>query len=337
MEPIRLGMIGAGFMGAIHARIGAELAGVEISAVADIDQDRARTVAKRYGGQVYTDYAQMLSQEAFDAVVVTTPETGHREPVVAAAQAGCHVFVEKPIASTLEDADAMIEACEQAGVYLMTGYILRFESCYAEIHRAVTNGEIGTFMSGYARRNATIQEGRRLGGRTSVINYLSIHDIDQFLWYRPKHNVTTVFAKNVEGRLMAELGVPDFSWLMFEFDDGALGVVECGWALTEGWSGFSDVKMNVIGSHGVLNLNYNPMNLSQVTANAGWTFPETRHWPVVNDRLAGAALLEISHFVDCVRHQCQPLVDGHAGRRSLEISLAAELSVAQKREVMLPL
>lgn len=337
MAQVRLGMIGAGFMGAVHARIGAELPGVEIVAVADIDQDRARSVAASYGGQVYQDYQHMLARESLDAVIITTPETAHRHPVIAAAEAGCHVFIEKPLAATLEDADAIIRACQEANVHLMTGYILRFEACYARIHQAVTQGEIGTFLSAYARRNATIQEGRRLGGRTSVINYLAVHDIDQILWYRPDHQVRKVFAKAIQGRLMEEVGVPDFSWLMLEFDDGALGVVECGWALTEGWGGFSDVKLNVTGTRGVLSLDFNPMNLTQVTAENGWTFPETRHWPVVNDRLAGAALLEIEHFIDCVGHNRHPLVDGQAGRRSLEVALAAEQSIAEGREVSLPL
>lgn len=337
MEQVRLGMIGAGFMGGIHARIAAELPGADVIAVADIDGARARSVAASYGGQPYTDYRQMLARERLDAVIITTPETDHREPAVDAAEAGCHIFMEKPLAATLEDADAIIQACQKAGVRLMTGYILRFEACYAKIHEAVARGEIGTFLSGYARRNATIQEGRRLGGRTSVINYLSVHDVDQFLWYRPDHEVRKVFAKAIQGRLMEELGVPDFSWLMLEFDDGALGVVECGWALTEGWSGFSDVKMNVIGTHGVLSLDYNPMNLAQVTSDQGWTFPETRHWPLVNERLAGAALLEMDHFIDCVRHNREPIVDGRAGRRSLEVALAAERSIAEGREVNLPL
>ncbi len=337
MEQVRLGMIGAGFMGGIHARIAAELPGADVIAVADIDEARAKSVGVSYGGQPYTEYREMLARERLDAVIITTPETDHREPAVSAAEAGCHIFMEKPLAATLEDADAILQACQKADVRLMTGYILRFEACYAKIHEAIAQGEIGTFLSGYARRNATIQEGRRLGGRTSVINYLSVHDVDQFLWYRPGHEVRTVFAKAIQGRLMEELGVPDFSWLMLEFDDGALGVVECGWALTEGWSGFSDVKMNIIGTHGVLSLDYNPMNLAQVTSDQGWTFPETRHWPVVNDRLAGAALLEMDHFIHCVRHNREPIVDGWAGRRSLEVALAAERSIAEGREVSLPL
>ncbi len=336
MKTVRVGMIGAGFMGNIHAQIAQDLADVKVVAVADIDTDRAKRLAGICSATPYADYHEMLEKEGMDAVIISTPELDHRHPVVSAASAGCHIFIEKPLAASLDDADAIIQACARAGVRLMTGYILRFEACYTSIHDAITRGDIGTMLSAYTRRNATIQEGRRLQGRTTVINYLSVHDIDQLLWYRPDHEVKKVFAKAIHGRCMEELGVADFNWIMMEFDDGALGVVEVGWGLTEGWSGFSDVKMNVIGTKGVLALDFNPMNLIQVTPE-GFTYPETRHWPLVNGRFAGAALLEIEHFIDCVRHNREPIVDGLAGRRSLEVALAAELSIAKNQEVLLPI
>jgi predicted dehydrogenase len=277
----------------------------------------------------------MLDAVGPDAVLICTPETEHLQPARDAALRGCHLFVEKPLAATLADADGIIKSCAQAGVLLMTGYILRFEACYAAMQAAVTEGEIGRVLTAYARRNATIEEGRRLGGRTSCVNYLAVHDIDQMLWQRPERAVRRVRAHAVNGRLKAETGVSDFIWITMEFDDGSLGIVECGWAMTEGWGGFSDVKMNVIGTDGVLTLDFNPMNLVKVTRDRGWTYPETRHWPLVNDRLGGAVLLEISHFVECVRHGTRPLVDGVEGRRSLEIAIAAEQSIAQGKEISL--
>ena len=122
-----------------------------------------------------------------------------------------------------------------------------------------------------------------------------------------------------------------------EFDDGGLGIAECGWAMTEGWGGFSDVKMNVIGTDGVLSLDFNPMNLVKVTREQGWTYPETRHWPTVNGHLGGAALLQLAHFVHCVRAGTPPVVDGVEARRSLEVAIAAERSAATGADVMLPL
>lgn len=337
MDRVRLGIIGGGFMGGIHAAVASHLPDVEIVAVADVDEERAHKLAGAHGARAYRDHTQMLGAEKLDCALVCTPETEHRQATIDAAQAGCHLFVEKPLASTLEDADAMLAACQNAGVKLAVGYILRFEACYSAIHDAVVQGQVGRVLTSYARRNATIEEGRRLGGRTTAINYLAVHDIDQMIWQRPERQIRCVRARSVAGRLKAETGVDDFAWINLEFDDGSLGVVECGWAMTEGWGGFSDVKMNVIGTDGVLSLDFNPMNLVKVTRTQGWTYPETRHWPSVNGYLGGAALMQLVQFVDCVRTSAQPVVDGLEARRSLEVAIAAERSAALGADVTLPL
>jgi predicted dehydrogenase len=344
---VRFAVVGAGMMGQIHARIGHEMLYPQLVAVSDVDLERAQALADQYTAVAYTDYREMFERETLDAVIVATPETIHREPVVLAAQHGCHVFVEKPLAATLEDADAMIAACEQHGVMMMVGYILRFEPSYVRLRDAVAGGSIGRFLSAYARRNAPIQEGYRLAGRTSVINYLAVHDLDQILWFNPDRPVKQVSARAVHGRIMEELGVPDFSWLWVEFEDGALAVIECGWAMPEGWvnatmphnwNGFGDVRLDVIGTDGALSLNFTPMNLWAIQKDAGYAFADTRHWPVVHDHLGGCARLEMDHFFSCVAHNKPPLIDGHEGRRSLEVAIAAERSLAAKGEtIRLPL
>jgi predicted dehydrogenase len=204
MDRVRLGVIGAGFMGGLHARAAHESHLAEVVAVADIDAGRAEALATNYGGKTYTGVQEMLERESLDAVVVTTPENDHRQAVVMAAEKGCHVFVEKPIAASLADADAMISACNAAKVKLMVGYILRFEPAYVKIKEAVAAGTMGTLMSAYGRRNAPIQEARRLCGRCSVINYLTVHDADQILWYNEGHQVKKVVAKAIKGKVFEE-------------------------------------------------------------------------------------------------------------------------------------
>jgi len=344
VKEINFGVIGAGFMGSMLARIGCELPYATLKAVADIDGAKARALTRIYGGTPYQDYCQMLEKEPLDAVIVATPEPYHRDPAVKVAEAGCHLFVEKPLASTLSDADAIINACQTNKVKLMVGYILRFEACYAKIKEALDEGGIGRFLSAYARRNVVISEAHRLAGRTNVIIYLAVHDIDQILWYNPKA-VRSVYAKAVRGKVMERLKVPDYCWIFFAFEDGSLGVVESGWALPEtwaswkqpsGWRRFGDVRMNVIGTEGVLSLDYFPMNLYSVDAE-GWKFPDTRHWPTVHNKITGAAKLEMEHFFQCLMYDKEPLVGGREARRSLEVALAAERSIAEGREIRLPL
>jgi predicted dehydrogenase len=344
MKELTYAVIGSGFMGGVLARVGHELPYTRCVGASDIDLERAKKLVADFGGNAYQDFGCMLRQEKPDTVIIATPETYHLEPVQAAASHGCQIFLEKPMATTLEDADAINLACQEAGVKLMIGYILRFEISYSMIQSAIAEGSIGRFMSAYARRIATINEARRLGGRVSPVTYIAVHDIDQFLWYHPLP-VKSVYAKALRGRVFDELGTYDSAWMMIEFEDGALAVHEVGWCLPEewakwqtpvSWGGFGDVRMNVIGTHGNLNMDFTPMDLFGVNRE-GWKMPDTRHWPTMRGKLVGAAKLEMEYFFDCVLNDRPPSPSGEDGRRSLEVMLAVERSIAEGRIITLPI
>lgn len=344
MDDITFAIIGSGFMGKVLARVGYELPYARCIAAMDVEIDHAQELAAAYGGSAYTDVESMFKEHNPDAIIIATPEHDHLKSTLAAAERGCHVFVEKPLATSLDDADAMIAACATNSVKLMTGHILRFEVNYAMIQDAVQEGTIGRFLSAYARRIATIGEARRLKGRVSPVSYIAVHDIDQMLWYHP-HPVKSVYARALRGRVWEELQTYDCVWITIEFEDGALGIHEVGWCLPEewagwknpaSWGGFGDVRMNVIGTEGVLNLNFTPMDL-YACDREGWKLPDTRHWPSMNGKLVGAAKLEMEHFFDCIMKDEIPLVTGEDGRRSIEVMLAAELSIIEDRIVQLPL
>jgi predicted dehydrogenase len=344
MEDITFAVIGSGMMGGVLTKAACELPYVKCVATADVDLARAQNLAEKHGGNAYQDFYTMLDKEKPDCVIIATPEPYHLDPVKAAAEHGAQVFLEKPMATTLADADAINKACNDAHVKLMIGYILRFEISYAMIQSAVAEGSIGKFLSAYARRMATISEARRLGGRVSPLTYIGVHDIDQILWYHPVP-VKSVYATATKGRVWEEFNTFDSAWLMMEFEDGALGVHEVGWALPEewakwqspaSWGGFGDVRMNVLGTHGNLFLDFTPMNLYGVNRE-GWKMPDTRHWPTMHGRMIGSVKLEVEHFFDCVLNGKTPLVTGEDGRRSLEVMLAAEKSIAEGKKINLPL
>ncbi len=344
MKDVSFAVIGAGFMGGVLARVGAELPYARCIGAADIDLPRAEKLVSDFGGKAYQNFEELLDREKPDAVIVATPEPFHLAPVVAAAQRGCQIFLEKPISTSLEDAACMIQACNEANVKLMVGHILRFEISYALIKSAIDEGSIGRFLSAYARRIATIGEARRLKGRVSPISYIAVHDIDQILWYHPVP-VKSVYARALRGRVFEELGTYDSAWMMIEFDDGALGVEEVGWCLPEewakwsrpaSWGGFGDVRMNIVGTEGNLNLDFTPMDLFGVDRE-GWKLPDTRHWPAMHGKLVGAAKLELEHFFDCVLNDKAPLITGEDGKRSVEVMLAAEKSIVEDRIIQLPL
>jgi predicted dehydrogenase len=334
-DPVSVAVVGAGFMGRLHASLLSQLRNATVHGVVDSDEAAARRLADQIGTRSATALDDLVEEAGrADAVVVATPEPDHRAATERAAALGSAVFVEKPIATTLEDADAMIEATGRAGVPLMVGHILRHESAYAALQQVVAEGRLGRLLSAYARRNAVIQEARRLAGRTSAVLYLAVHDVDVLLWLHSPR-VRSVRAQAVSGRIAEEFGTPDAVWISARFEDGALAVVECGWALPAGWGGwsqgtawqsFGDCRMDLTGTDDFVSLDMRSMNVVGVDQ-AGWRFPETRHWPVVNGRIAGAAAVQMGHFLDCVRTGGEPACDGQAGRRALEVCVAAEESL----------
>jgi len=344
VKDMRFAVIGSGFMGGVLATAASELPYARCVGASDVDLSRAKDLCVKNGGNAYEDFHTMLKKEDPDIVIIATPEPFHLEPVRAAAEKGAQIFLEKPMATTLEDADAIIRISNDAKVKLMIGYILRFEISYAMIQSALAEGSIGRLLSIYSRRMATITEARRLSGRVSPLTYIGVHDIDQYLWYHPVP-VKSVYAKATRGRVWEEMGTFDSAWLMIEFEDGALGIHEVGWTLPEewakwtspaSWNGFGDVRMNVTGTEGNLFLDFTPMNLYGVNRE-GWKMPDTRHWPTLHGKMIGSAKLEIEHFFECVLNDKKPLVTGEDGRRSLEVMLAAEKSIAEGQKIDLPL
>jgi len=342
-ERIGIGIIGAGFMGSLHARALSQLSDVRIVAASDPANTKPLELPdQREPVAMYSHHRELLEHDDVHAVVIATPESLHREMVVDAARAGKHILLEKPIATTLEDADAIIAAAQKHEVKLMMAHILRYDVRYAQIKSAVEEGTIGKPLVCYARRNAVVQEARRLGGRVEVEEYISVHDIDQLFWFFDDRAVK-VSAEVAEGPVMRELGVHDFIWITIRFENGGLGVVETGWGLAESivrwkrpssWGGFGDVCLELIGEKGALYLDYRPMTLSAVDEE-GWKFPETLHWPQLHGEIVGDVLDEDRYFIRVLKGERPIISSGRDGRNALEVVLAAQRSLREDRPVRL--
>ena len=340
---IGIGIIGAGFMGMLHARALSQLADVRVLSVSDPALKKAPILPGQSEAiRLYPDHKELLANPEVQAVVIATPEYLHRKAMEDAAAAGKHILLEKPIATTLADADAIIEAAEKHRVKLMMAHLLRYDVRYAQIKTAVEEGVIGKPLVCYARRNAVVQEARRLEGRVEVEEYISVHDIDQIFWYFNDRAVK-VSAEISEGPVMKELGVHDFIWITIRFQNGGLAIVETGWGLSESivkwrqpssWGGFGDVCLELIGEKGSLYLDYRPMTLSAVDEE-GWKFPETLHWPQLHGEVVGDVLDEDRYFLRVLKGEAPIISSGQDGRNALEVVLAAQASVREDRPIRL--
>ncbi|MEM3659102.1 MAG: Gfo/Idh/MocA family oxidoreductase [Thermoproteota archaeon] len=163
MGLIRVGVIGCGVMGRYHARVYSELPGVRLVATADVVEKNARVAAREFGAEKwYTDYNDLLARPDIDAVSIVVPDHLHREPTIAAARAGKAVLLEKPIATTLRDADAIVNAVRKAGITFLVGHIVRFDYNYAKAKEYMDRGLLGEPVSIWARRNNSITSPMRL-------------------------------------------------------------------------------------------------------------------------------------------------------------------------------
>jgi UDP-N-acetylglucosamine 3-dehydrogenase len=148
---MKVGVIGVGAMGQHHARVYHEMDGVELIGVSDVDRMRAEEIAAMHETAAYTGHKKLLSCD-LDAVSIAVPTTLHKKVAMDVISAGVHLLVEKPIASTIEDADEMVSAADDAGVKLMVGHIERFNPAVIKLKEVIDSGLLGDIVSMSARR-----------------------------------------------------------------------------------------------------------------------------------------------------------------------------------------
>ncbi|MDN5764375.1 MAG: Gfo/Idh/MocA family oxidoreductase [Humibacillus sp.] len=186
---MRIGIIGAGAVAPLHARAAGLLTDVQLTAVCDLQPHTAAEVAEPVGAAVFTDYRDLLASGTTDAVIVNTPHFLHREMAVAAAEAGQQVLVEKPMAITLADCDAMTDAAERAGVVMRVGHIQHYLPEKTALAQAVARGAIGAVRLIHDYRTTDYRPGtrsswflsRELAGGGAMMN-IGAHCLDRVVW-----------------------------------------------------------------------------------------------------------------------------------------------------------
>jgi predicted dehydrogenase len=325
---LRIGLVGCGAFGESHLTAIASIPFVEVTAVTDLDADRSRKLADRYGvSKIAKDFRELCALKDVDAVSVVTTEDQHLEPVLAALENGKHVFVEKPMATRLTDAEKMVGAARKAGLVLMPGHILRFETKYATVKEQLDSGRLGRVVSIYTRRNRPKWQGR-IYKRTPLVLETAIHDIDAMLWYTGKQ------VKSVRGYDVSveRAGGADLTCAILRFEDGTLGVLETMWLLPDK-TPFLDDFLQVVTTSGVANIDMVDAGLT-IWGEDGVENPDVCYEPRLRGSAYGALREEISYFALCVLQGRKPtLLTAEDGVEALRVGLAIIESARTDREV----
>lgn len=341
---IRFALIGCGHIAKRHADLlgRGQVAGATLAAVCDIDFERAKSYGEIHRIPAFADMNDMFEEADFDVACILTPGGMHAEHTIAAAQAGKHVLVEKPMALRLEDADAMIRSCDEAGVKLFVVKQNRFNIPILRARQALEEGRFGKLVLGTVRvrwcreqayyaqdswRGTWAQDGGVLANQAS-------HHIDLLEWFFGP-------VRSVHGRArtaLVDIEAEDTAVVTLEFVNGALGIIE---ATTATRPKDLEGSLSILGSQGTVVI-------------GGFAANKLLTWNFQQEEASDAEVFEkysvnppnvygyghqayYDHVVKCLTTNSPALVDGLEGRRSLELVTAIYESIETGEDVALRL
>ena len=329
---VRWAVIGLGWFGEVHVDTLAGMPGIELAALCTRRPERLAELADRHGVERrYTDYRELLDDPSVDVLTITTHIDDHRDIAIDALRSGKHVFLEKPMAPTVEDCDRIVEAAEAASGLFMVGHICRFDPRVTLAKQAIDEGRVGKIISMHARRNLSKTIGRMVLDKISALMGDGIHDADLMLWFSQAKPVS-VYAQEVHP---GECKYPDGGWAMVRLDNDAVAVVESVWHLPENTPYQIDARMEVIGTDGALYINCGEAGLS-IHAPDRLNLPDTLYWPRVFGEYFGILRAELRYFANCVSQGRAPdRITPRESRAAVELMVAATQSAQTGKVVHL--
>lgn len=333
MKRLRIGVIGLGWFGEIHAETIAGVANLELAALCTRTPDRLKAMGAKFGvGKLYTDYHDMLADPDIDAVSICTMWDQHTEPAIAALRAGKHVFLEKPIASTVEDARKITAASKGSKGILFIGHVVRFNPRYRMAKQAIDEGRIGKIVALSSRRNIPAAWTPTILNKIGPIVGDAIHDTDIMLWFTGERIVST-YAQTVDVRGLKH---PDIGQTMYRFESGATATLETVWCMPEQTPFDIDERMSIIGTEGIIHVQDTFPNLGIVDGKKLHS-PDTTYWPMFNGVRGGALRDEFAYFAGTALSGGKVTIGTpEDATAALEATLAAEESARTGNVVRIP-
>ena len=315
-----------GYVGHLRA-----IPGVEFIGLADEDATRGQQYAQQFGAPLFPSYEALLAARP-DAVLVCSENSKHRPLVELAAAAGVHVLCEKPLATTLADAQAMLDACQGAGVHLMTAFPMRFSAPLGEVKARLDAGDLGRVYCCNGTNQGELPARHRawfvdptLAGGGAVMDH-TVHLTDILRWYLDSE-VVEVYAQTNQILHGGAVAVETGGLLLLTFANGVFASIDCSWSKPDYYPTWGGLTLELVADRGAVRVDAFKQNLTVYRATQGrasWAY-----WGSDADR----AMLE--EFVAAVREDRLPRVSGLDGYRALQVALAAYESAAGGQPVRL--
>ena len=345
---VNIALVGAGEIGAVHARAHAAVPGTRLAAVCDVHVEQAGRLAEQVGSTAVASLDAVLGDPQIEGMDLCVPNHLHRDLTVRALEAGKHVFCEKPMALTLDDADAMLAAADRAGRFLMIGHVLRFWPEYVLAKKAIDDGRIGDVLLMSGRRMVSLLAGtpgadgwRRDPSRSGgAVLDMQIHDLDVFCWLLGQPE--SLVARGVRS--------PDGAWnhvfTLVDFAGGRRAFTEASFMMQ---GNPLDIQFHILGSRGSLAWKYAPggfaLHGAQSEASSGgpslvlyqWGKEREGLYTPTEDSFAIAMRDQVAYFADCIRTGTPPArAPAAESRMALALALASRDSCQSGQPIGIP-
>src|SRR5947208_724129 len=344
MRQVGVAIVGTGWCGGIRAETCAAHPLTKSLHIAEIRPERLAEVARATGAKTaVTDYGELLKMGEIEAVYVSaTPETTHYPMARDCLAAGKHVFLEKPVALELSEADELIAFARDRERKLTIGYSQRFNPKFAYVRKAIRDGSIGRPVSALVSRHITRNLGKKISGRIrlSPAAMEATHDLDFVLWCLEPAKPIRVYSQANFGTMRETSGapIPDTQWITVTMDSGVSFVIGAGWTLPPGYPNFSTTWIEFVGTEGAVMVDDSHRDVVLNTMTKGMVLPmSTMPGEAVDHTYAGPMAAETIHFLEAAALDKPVLVTAEHARMVMEVYIAADLSAEINQIVSLPI
>jgi predicted dehydrogenase len=303
MNRLRLGVIGFGIFGAWHANAYASYERAELRAVSDVNPNSRKSAEETYGVPTFENYADLLARPDIDAVSIVVPDHLHRNVCLAAANAGKHILVEKPLAIHSADAQSISEACERNDIRLMVDFANRWNPPYVIARAKIMAGELGEILYANMRLDDTLfvpTEMLSWARSSSVAWFLGSHTTDLLGWLL-NQEITSVSAVASKRSLVARgIDTQDFFMTRLAFSGGAVANMQNSWVLPPGNATVFEFVSEVVGTKARIQIDTSQSNLLKLINQSRVSHPDSMMFYEDSGRQEGFGYKPMQHFVDSI-------------------------------------
>lgn len=321
-----------GIRGNLFARLLAQNPYAELVAFSESNPEKLEAALRTYQVTGYKEYTEMLSKEKLDAVIITTPDFLHRDPVIRSLEKGLHVLVEKPFAQDVREAEEMLEKASKAGTKCMVAFENRWNPAVLKAREEISGGKIGYILTMRGLQSNTLFVPLKMlswSSKTTCGWFLLSHLLDLAFFLSGKEAVS-VYASGSK-RFLKRLGVDTYDYIhvIVNYDDGSDGMFESVWCLPESFPNVYDLRLSIFGEKGFLQIEPSYQMVE--------VFGEKYYWPQSLVMDLGSKLIcypgfMLDDFIEIIRLNKPPRSSFEDGLRNTRLLDAVHRSLVSKKE-----